>query len=221
MRSAIRIVSSSKSGFLETMSNPSFGEIEIHDTELAEITREFNVVYGAALAEWSSLESHLFYWFQLLTGMNEKTARAVFFSARSFNARADMLEAALDAESPGGPLQLFLEAALKKARGYSGFRNSATHGEPLIDRQRGSPTAKQFVIIQGRKVHYEAAETMITMLDLTTATINFRQLWEYLFAMHPAEGPRTSSSLERYRQLVLELPNRPHSTEVVQNLTKS
>jgi hypothetical protein len=194
------------------MADPSKDELEITNPQVVEAARQFHLVYGAAMAEWSRLEGQLFYWFQLLTGMDEKTARAVFFSARNFNARADMLEAALKAENPGGPIQYFLEAALKKARGYSGFRNSATHGEPHINIQRGSPTVGQFVIIQGRKVSYEAEATMITMQHLIAAQKNFQRLAGSLFATYPGDGPTTASLLETHRELVLQLPNQPHST---------
>jgi hypothetical protein len=217
MRSAICRVASSNSGFL-TMTD--LEEIEITKAEIEKATREFNEVYGAALAEWSRLEGQLFYWFNVLTGMDEKTARGVFFSARNFNARADMLEAALDATRPGGPVQALLRTALKKARGYSGFRNSATHGEPHINAQCGSPTAKQLVIIQGRKMSDQAESTMITMLDLMTATNNFRRLNGLLFAARQEDGPKPASLLETYRQQVHELPNQPHSTEPNRNPLK-
>lgn len=71
IRAAICRVASSKSGFL-TMTDDSSDELEITKAELGKATREFEIVYGAAIAEWSRLEGRLFYWFQLLTGMNEK-----------------------------------------------------------------------------------------------------------------------------------------------------
>lgn len=182
----------------------------VTDPQVIEAARQFHLVYGAALAEWSRLEGQLFYWFQLLTGMDEKTARAVFFSARNFNTRADMLEAALKAANPGGPIQYFLEAALKKARAYSGFRNSATHGEPHINLQRGSATLGQFVIIQGRKVSHEAEATM--MQHLIAAQKNFARLGSSLFLTFPRGGPKPAALLEEHRELVLQLPNQPHST---------
>jgi hypothetical protein len=190
-------------------------QIEITNAEIAEAGRQFHLVYGAALAEWSRLEGQLFYWFQRLTGMDEKTGRAVFFAARNFNTRSDMLEAALKAVNPGGPIQLFLQAALKKARGYSGFRNAAIHGEPHINLQRGSKTAGQFVIIQGSKVSFEAEPTMITMQHLIAAQKRFSQLGHSLFETFPHKGPKPASLLEEHRELVLQLPNQPHSTEDV------
>jgi hypothetical protein len=80
------------------MSDSAFDDkVEMADEELDRAKREFSIVYGEAMAEWSSLEGQLFYWFQLVTGMNERLGRAIFFSARSFAARADMLAAALQA----------------------------------------------------------------------------------------------------------------------------
>ncbi len=192
---------------------PNDDEIKISKAQLAAAVSDFHRLYGAALAEWSRLEGQLFYWFQILTGMDEKTARGVFFSARNFNARADMLEAALDAENPTGPIQDFLEAVLKKARSYSGFRNAATHGEPHINLQRGSATAGQMVIIQGRKVSHEAEATMITVDQLEAAQQKFQALAGYIHATLPHGGhPQQASLIEMCRQLVLALPNQAHST---------
>lgn len=192
---------------------PDDGQVKISEVELAAAVRDFHRLYGATLAEWSRLEGQLFYWFQILTGMDEKTARGVFFSARNFNARADMLEAALDATSPGGPIQTFLQATLKKTRSYSGFRNAATHGEPHINLQKGSPTVRQMVIIQGRKVSEEAEATMITMEQLEAARRKFEALAGYVYATLPHRGqPQQASSIEMCRELVLALPNQAHST---------
>jgi hypothetical protein len=51
--------------------------------------------YGEALLQWSRLEQYLFFWFEFVTGMEHMIARAVFYSARNFNGRSEMLEAAL------------------------------------------------------------------------------------------------------------------------------
>jgi len=64
MRSAIRRVASSTSGFLATMTDDPSDELEITKAELDKASSEFESVYGAAIAEWSRLEGQLFYWFQ-------------------------------------------------------------------------------------------------------------------------------------------------------------
>lgn len=196
------------------MSDPPSDEIQMTTAQVKEALHQFHQLYGATLAEWSRLEGQLFYWFQVLTGMNEKIARGIFFSARTFNGRADMLEAALDATHPDGPLRAFLIAVLKRARGYSGFRNAATHGEAHINLQRGSPAAGQMVIIQGRKVSEEAEETMITMQDLAAAQKKFSVLANNTFSALPRQGiPHTPALLQTCRELVLQLPSQAHSTE--------
>jgi hypothetical protein len=186
-------------------------EIEVTKEQATEAVHQFHLLYGAMMAEWSRLEGQLFHWFQFLTGMNEKLARGVFFSAHSFNGRADVLNAALSATYPTGPVKDFLGAVLKKARGYAGFRNAATHGESHINVQRGSPTAGQMVIIQGSKMSDEAEPTMITMRDLAAARDIFETLVAHLFAALPhAAQP---SLLAACRELVLELPNQIRSSE--------
>ena len=193
------------------MRDPS-DEIDITRAELDNATREFNAVYGETLAEWSRLEGQLFYWFRFITSMNEKLARAIFYSARNFTARADMLSAAMRAGNLEATVLGFLKETLKKIRMYDEFRNRATHGEAHINLQEGSPSAKQMVIIQGREVSEQAESGMVTMLDLMTATNNFKRLRAYLFEGHPDQEPPLSL-LETYQQRVRELPNQAQSIE--------
>jgi hypothetical protein len=85
------------------------------------------------------LESAIFRWFQYSTGMSDPLARAVFYSARNFTGRRDMLIAALPFASLAKSEQAFIRTALKKTREYSAFRNQMAHREPILDARKESP----------------------------------------------------------------------------------
>ena len=92
---------------------------------------EFYPIYGLALGEWSRLENSLYFWFAHVTKMKHPIGRAIFFSAKSFASRAEMLEAAIEHQDNLSKHQLeLIEEIIKKARKYSAFRNRITHGEP-------------------------------------------------------------------------------------------
>ena len=94
----------------------------------------FYAEYGAAMLQWSNLEVFLALWFRNLAMIPDwDMAFAIFFSARSFSGRADMLSAALE-HSPDGPKKQFLQEALLKAIAYNSVRNQLAHGVgPLGD----------------------------------------------------------------------------------------
>ena len=90
------------------------------------------------MSAWGLLESQLFHWFFYISGINnERMARSIYYSAKSFNARADMLEEVVRVAALNEDHAAFLKTAIKKARRYSAFRNSATHGEPMPERGEG------------------------------------------------------------------------------------
>ena len=101
---------------------PAFSEAH------ATARNEFYQVCGHLMLVWAELEEILLHWFMTASGMDQAKARAVFYSAKSFNGRADMLKAVI----PLGPFDEatveFIKAGLKKARQFSGFRNLAAHG---------------------------------------------------------------------------------------------
>ena len=61
--------------------------------------------------------------------MKPKMARAIFYSARSFNGRSEMFEAAMANSSLNEDAKAALEAVIAKAAAYSSFRNSLAHGQ--------------------------------------------------------------------------------------------
>lgn len=137
---------------------------------------EFHHAFGCAMSEWAGVERSLFYWFTYITRMKSEMARAVFYSARSFNARADMLAAAIAEAKRQTEVELeFIRTALKRARGYGGFRNNLAHGEPIMNIMgpKEAPRAIHYSITQGKKPNLGSD---ITIADLLTAAKNFHSL---------------------------------------------
>lgn len=157
--------------------------------DLNQAHAEFHHAYGVAMSQWACVERNLYLWFVHVTQMKEKVARAVFYSARSFNARAEMLQAAIEKADHLAPERLdFIQEALRRAWSYSSFRNRMAHGEPLMNilDLKGQPRKVFFSIAQGKTRDHPSSE--ISMEDLETATQNFYVLQNLLIDTHPTPG---------------------------------
>ena len=169
--------------------------------------------FGRLIAEWSAIERAFYTWFASVSGMKEGMARSIFYSGKSFNSRADMLEAAFGNQSNMPPLDLeFVKASLKKARAYSAFRNSVVHGEPTLDiLHNNSPEAVlQLVLTQGKDF---LGATAITIEDLDAGLESFSELKGLLHDMFP-KNRKPDADPEECLKRVRELPNPPNSRKI-------
>ena len=170
---------------------------------------EFHHVYGCTMANWAAIERALYYWFACITQMDEGMAISVFYSARSFNARADMLLAAIRNAKRQTEVEIqFVKAALKKARSYSAFRNMITHGEPIlsiIDRE-GAPREIAYHIVEYKNPE---ARVSVTMEDLMVAADNYQLLKVAIIDALPNQGRGTTP--EQCLEQVRALPNQADS----------
>jgi hypothetical protein len=167
-------------------------------------------IYGEAMTAWTRLESAIFRWFQYSTRMSDPLARAVFYSARNFTGRRDMLLAAMPYAVLTDPEQAFIRAALKKTRRYSEFRNQMAHREPILDTREQSRSYLQMIMIEGADV--AADPDAITLKQLRIATQNVLELRTLLDAAFPPDRLPTAS-VETYLLQVRTLPNEAHSEE--------
>ncbi len=207
MRRAICNVVSSRLGLGALVMTESSRE---SDPDAIDAHTQFHNAYGGAMAAWARLEGCLFYWFMSASGMNEAPARAIFFSARSFAGRRDMLWAIL-------PFALFdqgagdvIRAGLNKAQQYSEFRNKLAHREPVVDIRRESPTWAQILLVEGRDA--SGSPDAITISQLAAAMRNFDELRRLLWQVHPLER-HPGTDAEGCLRLIRELPNQAHSRE--------
>lgn len=77
--------------------------VTINVKQMEEAKSEFFFVYGLAMSQWADIERGLYYWFAGITGMKAGMSRAIFYGAKGFGSRAEMLEAAIafaDKQSP-------------------------------------------------------------------------------------------------------------------------
>ncbi|WP_029585582.1 hypothetical protein [Bradyrhizobium sp. URHD0069] len=184
--------------------------------DLNQVHAEFHHAYGVAMSQWAGVERSLYLWFVHVTQMKEKVARAVFYSARSFNARAEMLQAAIDQGGHLAPERLeFIQKALGRAWGYSSFRNRMAHGEPMMNilDLKGQPRKVSWSIVQGKT---RDRATDISMEDFETAHRNFYMLQNLLIDTHPTPGVGNPDHQwpAKALQLLSELPTEANSKTV-------
>jgi hypothetical protein len=109
--------------------------------------------FGRALALWAVLESALCDWFIRVTKMRPDMATDVFYSARNFVGRSEMLEAAMGATKLPSIEERLLKAAIRKAVAYNSFRNSLAHGRTIHRFSRGEdgrPVRGQWLLVPGQ-----------------------------------------------------------------------
>lgn len=174
---------------------------------------EFHHAFGTAMAEWAGLERSLYYWFARITRMNHEMASAVFYSGRSFNARADMLQAAIDRADVLTKIEaMSVQEALKKVWAYSGFRNSMAHGEPMMQivELAGQPKTFSYVLTQGKHTKPNPAAE-ISIQHLMIAAENFHNLKCLILDLHPGMRGKDAPTPEECLALLRTLPSQANS----------
>jgi hypothetical protein len=191
-------------------------KFKIRDELQQRASFEFLHRYGYAMACWARVEQSMYHWFALLTGMSDEMSRSIFYSARGFIARAEMLEAAIGTDKKRTPAQIsFIKAAVKKARAYSIFRNTVAHGEPRLNaladgslEEGAEVISAEYTLEQGKSLM--SAEPPVTIQDLGVAGDNFTKLSRYMVSALPATSALHAKPPEECLALVLALPNQPH-----------
>ena len=175
------------------------------------------LTYGKALGKWAEIEKALYDWFRYATLLDDRPARAIFYSATAFRGRLDMLDALVDLEQLEAADIEFLEAASKKCIQYSGFRNKLAHGAFSFDGTQ---------ILQGKHPYKIARENALALDDLVIAASNFENLADAiqaaLFISQGADPPEEEplSSLEKCLAQVRTLPIEANSRTPAQIISK-
>jgi hypothetical protein len=167
---------------------------------------DFHRFFGHAMQQWSKLERSLCDWFQHATGMKDSMARAIFYSARGFAARIEMLESAIEHSERITAEQLtFLAEAIKKARQYTPFRNDIVHGEPRPHYNIAEHSAS-YEIVDAADLTGQAK--FISVDDLKRAARRIHVLHTCMSEMHPwlRERNRNLKSPEECLAQVRALP---------------
>lgn len=170
---------------------------------------EFYTRFGKALAAWADVENSLADWFRRAIEPEQGAhvnADGIFYSARSFNGRADMLKAAASSSHLSAEERKFIRKALKKATDYNTFRAKLAH-RVAVEKKGFGPDEDGMFLHEGddpfgRNEHLPAIDTK----HLANATLNFDALkWIVSITgipggIEPEEGLR----------LVGLLPTEPH-----------
>jgi hypothetical protein len=157
------------------------------------------------MVQWSNLEIILALWFRAAAAMPViDMAQAIFFSARSFQGRSEMLAAVIGIVPDDVEFKPLLQEGLLKAIGYNSVRNQIAHGTV-----HGGQDA---TVRSGDKW---LAPGDITLEHLENAAANFAELRRILyqglmcFYKDKKRGKPIPECLERLRRL----PNEACSKE--------
>jgi len=177
--------------------------VTINVEEWHKANAEFMFYYGQAMAEWASVERGLYYWFAGITRMKDGLARAIFYGAKGFGARAEMLESVIPfAEQQTKEEIEFIKAAIKKAWNFVSFRNAIAHGEPIP-----MITDHGIHVRMGKAKDVQDKDT-ITIEHMGIAAENFSRLASAIISAIPHH--RDGKEIQEYLAQVLELPNQAH-----------
>jgi hypothetical protein len=164
--------------------------------DLTKAEQEFHTVYGMTLAQWATIEQRLFFWFWYITKLPEPMARAIFYSAKNFNGRADMLSGSIECSTLPPKARAVAEECVRRSRAYQAFRNAITHGEPYWDMVPDSPTCSQTILLQGRE---EASQSSprVTKSDLLWGCSHLRELSRLITDGRRASQLQDDASLDK------------------------
>jgi hypothetical protein len=160
---------------------------------------KFLIAYGEALRRWSYLEVQLAVWFRKIALIPSwDAACAIFFSARSFQGRADMFAAALDT-CPADPAhEAFLRDAHLKIVAYNNIRNQIAHG--IVHPSNEGPS-----ITRGERFMQPGE---IKIEHLQAAGENFRALYGIIHHAHDAfKADAPPEQLRELHEQLRLLPN--------------
>jgi hypothetical protein len=142
---------------------------------------EFYHAYGWALSAWARIETNFAYQFHSIINGDVDVALSIFYSARSFGGRTDMLYAALEKSRVSDNFGTNLKALIKKAVSYNSFRNVIVHGQPALHWWPAQPQKNRMVLCQGKLQEPEVWSALISVEQLSIAARNFASLARLVF----------------------------------------
>jgi hypothetical protein len=170
---------------------------------------DFYLNYGKAMSAWADIELGLCGLFvQAIDPLNKLrvNAEGIFYSARSFSGRADMLKAASKSQLLTKNQRCLTRAALKRAQDYNTFRSKLAHRVTVQSYGILNPAIETHLHegddIAGQDAHMPS----IGIDDLKHAATHFDALSFVILTGDSDEVRPPEESL----QLVLQLPKEPH-----------
>jgi len=137
-----------------------------------DVDGEFYRAYGRAMASWSELERGLGTILVRVTGLSPKMAGAIFYSARSFQGRAEMVQACIPFAKTTPAGKAFLTGLVNRAGGYAKTRNALAHDRHMMHVHRSADPHLTF------KMTIEAPDGIVSLeiRGVTNAAQNFTYL---------------------------------------------
>jgi hypothetical protein len=171
------------------------------DTPVPGPPKDLLLAYGSVMSEWAYVEAMLALWFRWLIQMEDhEMSNAIFYSARSFQGRAEMLQAAIEHSNQPDEEISWVADLLAKALSYNSCRNELAHGFFNWMRTDCEPA-----ITPGK---YWWRDGGVTVRQLETARDNFRRLRR--LAHQTLEDQKL---IPVGRTKLVSLPNEPYSNE--------
>lgn len=140
--------------------------------DFGEIDKTFYLQYGRAMANWAQLENSMAGVFSRLTKIEGRMSGDIFYSARSFLGRADMLHACVPHARTLPAGREFLTRSINRAMGYAGFRNRLAHNMHTLylgNDETGGKRASRKIISGVEGPDHDARE-------IENASLNFSYL---------------------------------------------
>lgn len=187
------------------MNEPTEGKYDAAKTAL-------HTAIGDAIAGWSVLEHSLAEALGVCLDLPVTRVRGMFFSARSFSGKHDMLlRAAQDCPAdPKSALGLKLKifrCALNRSNKYKTVRNHIAHDKPILA-AKGMYVLGPAMIPNSLKITDNLPDQIITLEAIEESASRFRELAD-LVNRACSEGD--DASLDTLLQQVRELPPSPYS----------
>lgn len=170
---------------------------------------EFYSNYGRAMSAWADIEAGLCALFvQAIDPLNETqvNAEGIFYSARSFNGRADMLKAASKSKLLSQAQRQMTRAACKLAVDYNKFRSKLAHRVTVQTHWIISDKIETHLREGSDTYGKEGELPSITIEHLKNATVHFDALSFVILTGDSDEVRPFEESL----QLIHQLPKEPH-----------
>jgi hypothetical protein len=172
----------------------------------------FYIEYGSAMLAWQIVESELATLFSKLTKIPPDMAVQIFYSARSFKGRIDIVKAALVPCKIPTEIKSFAFKLISKSKQYSDYRNKFAHDQPLLH-QSGHPATFEVIVVDGKgqfqsdEVKAEYIKKAISTGEIRDIAAHFRNLADIIrdFWSLPLRSPLPETL---HRQFAA-LPNLP------------
>lgn len=187
--------------------------------DMNEVDAAFYINYGRAMAAWGDLENSLANLMLALSKVKPEFGFAMFYSAKSFAGRLEMVRACVPVVRTTPQGRHYLKEALNKASGYATVRNRLAHDPHRLDLPAAvarTAGARYIVSLRGEPpLRSDETENFRLNVALLSSAILFNldgrkllkepELGLALLALMPADPAASQTDLKAANALLGEL----------------